>query len=186
MSNLTQIVDQTGYTQTKQFLLEKWGEAADDFPGPFHVWLANWIADVIEEGEDSDFKQDLKMASCILVDELADIEEANNSTLQIKKMSFSEKDPKFIAAIARKYELSTNEIHKLSVQDSKQSLNAINKKIDDAAKCGTDIKLFVSKKTGPIFAAFTNENLDTFGFCKVLYKGNPVMQTFGNKNTKLF
>lgn len=186
MTKLTQNVDQTGYTQTKEFLLEKWGEQADSFPGEFHTWLASWIAEVIEEGTDSDFYEDLKMASCILSDELANIEEANNPAVQIKKMSFNEKDSNFIKVVARKHELSTNGIHKLSVQDSKQALNAINKKIDLAAKAGTDIKLFVSKKSGPIFAAFTNDNLDTFGFFKVLYKGNPIMQTFGNKNSKLF
>lgn len=70
MINIPSIIDPEEYNELKDFLLEKWGEQADSFPGEFHVWLTNWIKEVIEEGEEGEFYEDIKLASSILVDEM--------------------------------------------------------------------------------------------------------------------
>jgi hypothetical protein len=160
----------------KDWLVQTWGEQADSFPGEFHEWLQNRINDKIEEGDTEDLILDVEVFKL----------EIMTLSPKVKKMAFNENDPNFISTIAVKHNLSSTGIHRLSTTDSRQTLAFVEASIAAKRKEGVDIKLFVSKSTGPVFAAYTNDNLDAFGFCKVLHNGVPKLQTFGQKNVRLF
>jgi len=162
--------------QHKQFLEEKWGEMADSFPGDFQVWLLERIKEKIDESDLFELFEDIMVYS----------DEINDKPLEIEKLSFRGDNIKFIEMIAQKHSVSTLGLHRLAQTDTKQTLQWITQQIQQKAKEGVEIRLFASKKTGPVFAAYTNENLDIFGFCKVLHNGVPKMQTFVQRNVRLF
>ena len=49
--------------QHKQFLEEKWGEAADCFPGEFHQWLLDRIKEKIENNDTFEIFEDIMIYS---------------------------------------------------------------------------------------------------------------------------
>ena len=162
--------------QHKAQLEQWWGEAADSFPGEFHEWLGNRIQEKLED-EDTEL---------LYEDMVVYWHEINQKRTQIDKVSFRGDNIDFVHMIAQKHGVSTQGLRKLGNTDTRQTMQWLNSAIEEKRKDGHDIRLFASKKLGPVFAAYTNENFDIFGFCKVLHNGNPKMQTFAQKNVRLF
>ena len=110
------------------------------------------------------------------------------SKITVGTMSFSSRDAKFPTMIANKYGLSTENIHKLNTQDTKQSLSKQKKKIRIAIEEGKNIRMMQQpNEKGPVFAVWTNKELDLFGFYKVIVDGDMVkVITFSEKAYKLF
>lgn len=161
--------------QHKAQLETWWGEAADSFPGEFHEWLGNRIQEKLED-EDTEL---------LYEDMVVYWHEINQKPTQIDKLSFRGDNPIFVKKIAQKFSISTKGLSKLAGTDSNQIQNWVEKKLAQLRKEGKDIKLFITKK-GPVFAAYTNDNFDVFGFFKVIYNGEIIMRDFARKNERLF
>ena len=108
--------------------------------------------------------------------------------ITIGTMSFSSRDAKFPTMIANKYGLSTESIHKLNGQDTRQSLSKQKSKIKIANQEGKRIRMMQQPNDkGPVFAVWTNKELDVFGSYKVILDDDVVkLITFGEKAYKLF
>jgi len=112
----------------------------------------------------------------------------NMTKITIGTMSFSSRDAKFPTMIANKYGLSTESIHKLNGQDTRQSLSKQKSKIKIANQEGKRIRMMQQPNDkGAVFAVWTNKELDVFGFYKVILDDDVVkLITFGEKAYKLF
>ena len=161
--------------QHKAQLEQWWGEQADSFPGEFSTWLLNRIKDKMEESDLDHLFEDIMVYAYEI-----------EKPLEIEKLSFRGDNLKFVEMIAQKHSVSTQGLHRLAKTDTSQTIQWVNKQIEDKRKEGHDIRLFASKKLGPVFAAYTNDNFDVFGFCKVIHNGSPKMQTFVQRNVRLF
>lgn len=111
-----------------------------------------------------------------------------NKENTIGALSFSSRDSRFPVMIAQKYELSTEGLCKLNGTDTKQQLSEQRKKVKMANEEGRNIKMMEQPNgDGPVFACWTNKDLDVFGFFKVIEGGDVVrVVTFGKKAYRLF
>lgn len=107
---------------------------------------------------------------------------------KIGTLSFSSRDPRFPVMIAEKYDLSTEGLHKLNETDTKQQLSEQRKKVKMANDEGRSLRFLEQPNDkGPVFAVWTNKDLDIFGFYKVVEGGDVVrVVTFGKKAYRLF
>lgn len=110
------------------------------------------------------------------------------SKITVGTVSFSSRDAKYPTMIAKKYGLSTEDITKLNALDTKQQLSKQKRKIKIAVEEGKQIRMMNQPNDkGPVFAAWTNKDLDIFGFFKVIVDDDIIkVVTFGDKAYRLF
>ena len=152
-----------------------WGEAADSFPGEFHEWLRSRINEKVIDG-------DLEL---LYEDMVVYWYEINQKPTKIDTLSFRGDNPIFVKMIAQKHSIPTTGLYRLKGNDLKQVQHWIEKKIKQLQKDGKDIKLMMTKN-GPVFAAYTNDNFDIFGFYKIIVNGSVLQKDFAQKNERLF
>jgi hypothetical protein len=95
------------------------------------------------------------------------LEDSSTPSNQIPKISFRGDDSHFIELIANKFGITTDGITEVTNStDRKQASQRIQNMLDVKLP-GATIKFNSTLRT-PVIGLFVNEDLDVFGFCKVV------------------